>query len=500
MRGMIMKSNNVAQLYKNIKNKGISTKRGDSRFIQNYSYYQIINAYKPLFIINKRIISDIKQDIFQNQLIDTYLQIFDLEKHRYSQSNIIYYEICKKIANRYSQVTKNAPLNDLEKIISSKKYILHIYDKKAKLCDFVRMYQFEHELRNLLLKYVLRIEEDTKTIFCNTLNDVHSDSNFLLNINNYDLSNDESIKSLINVLKKRQNKYSNPITRKKDQNILPPFWILINELTMGEINYVIKSLKPEYRNAIVDSLISHFTLNTSPNFKVRYAFINLLNDISVFRNDLAHNNPIFQYNISGNSLANYPAIEYSRPIIKNIGTKKPNQILVERNNKKSQILHDLQSFFGQDIYNQTTPSTFNLNLSYIVYILYKITTKINPQSDFAKKFKQCYTEYGIISLGSWGATNDYNQYQNLLETLHNTMINLNNSSRVKIKHLTSSQEVKKVVKDLKQVMSLSANNIKEFLKKNNVNPAPMKYSPFHFISEYSRYTGIDSVYINNTII
>ena len=486
-----MKAKNTQHLYQNLKRKGIQLDRGDIKYLQNYSYYQIINAYKPLFISNVKNIDDIKTDLVQGSNLDEYGRIFNKETFKNQQWNVFYHEICKRICETYVGNHNNKTTSELEKLIKSKKYLLHLYDPNTKLNDFVRMYQFEHSLRNLLLKYILRIEEDIKNIFCSSLNDSKLDSNFLLDINNYNVSDDESIRTLIKVIKKHHNRHSNPISRKKSQNIIPPFWILINELTLGELMHTISSLKNEYRNIVMDSLVEYFTTVSTPNARDRNAMQNLLSDISGFRNDLAHNNPIFQYNIWGNSLKKHPRMSYIKPKIKNVTQYSHSQIRARQNNRKQQILSDIGRFWGQNQYTMQSVTTFNINLSYILVLLYKFTYSVDSTTNYIDNIKRIFTKYKVINLGSWGTCYDIDKYNQNQEKLKDISKLLNQLKSTPYRSLSSKQEFKAVIAHFKSEISTIKREVSDVMSTNIVVPDDTKDCPFPFLSEYTRYTGID---------
>lgn len=99
----------------------------------------------------------------------------------------IFREICKKIYGiSYSHTMKDIALR---KNVSKIDYVHHIYPQNTQYGDILRMYKFEHELRNMLLKYKLIIEESIKNVFIKHLNNTPDvKANFLSDINNYDTS------------------------------------------------------------------------------------------------------------------------------------------------------------------------------------------------------------------------------------------------------------------------------------------------------------------------
>ncbi len=496
----IMRSKKVVHLYENLRRKGISYERGDIKYLRNYSYYQIINAYKPLFITNVKNIDEIKEDLINKVDVETYLRIFNKESLIGQTGDTIFYEICKVICQNYEGIHNGKPVIELEKIIKKKKYLLHIYDNDTELRDFVRLYQFEHSLRNLLLKYILRTEEDIKNIFCSTLNDRKLDSNFLLDINNYNVSEDNSIRTLIKVIKKHHNKYSNPISRKRSQNIIPPFWILINELSLGELMHTISSLKDEYKNIVLDSLVKQFTTVESPSGRDRNAMMNLLSDISAFRNDLAHNNPIFQYNIWGNCLKHFPTISYIKPKITNAPELSQNEIRAQQNNRKQQIQSDLKRFWGSNAYTNQSVTTFNIDLSYIMYLMFKFTVAVDSNTKYKENLKRIFTKYKIIDIGSWGTCNDYEGYTNNMAELKEIKRKVSGLATTPHRSIQTTKELKSLISSTKKELQEINKRLKRISEAKYITPDNTKENSFPFLNAYTKYTGIDVNFLENQLI
>jgi hypothetical protein len=455
-----MKSKKNEALINNLRRKGISFEKGDTKLVKSYNYYQIINAYKALFITSVKALDDIKKDVFDNKNIAIYAKIFGIQNYLSLQNQSIYESIVRIISKRYSDNYKKELISILEKIIIDKKYLLHIYDSNVTVKDFVRMYQFEHGLRIILLKYVLRIEEELKHLFTSTLNDLEVDSNYLLDINNYDVKNNGSITSIIKVLKKNDNTHSNAINRKKEQSLIAPYWILINEMTMGELTHSIRSLNVSVKNLILDKIIQRFTIQPKPSSTDKKAMLNFLSDISAFRNNLAHNNPIYQYNVKNSSLADYPKLSYLRPKISSYNKLNPHARAIALNKSKSQVKSDLVRFFGSDTYNQQPNTTFNINLSYIIYVLNKISTKLNPSSRYSLSLTNHFNTYGLINCVNFGTVDDYTTFSNSLKTIDEHRKKLNQVATTKYKHLTDVRNLKKIISQMKRDISTSTKELK----------------------------------------
>lgn len=141
-----MKVYNTNELRNHLKEKGIQIKNNDINNFENNDYFQVINAYKPLFVINVEDLDKILLNIDKNNEIERYLENFSIESYQNNQE--LKDKIISKICLKYG--IKND--KDAIKRIKEINYIHHIYDQKCEYNDFLRMFQFEHELRNILLK------------------------------------------------------------------------------------------------------------------------------------------------------------------------------------------------------------------------------------------------------------------------------------------------------------------------------------------------------------
>ena len=161
--------------------------------------------------------------------------------------------------NKYGIIADS--LEDKLKFINKIDYHLHRYDNKPRYRDFIRMYKFEHELRLMLLKYVLIIEESIKNIFIKHLNDSSKSADYLVNMKNYNTSsfNNKAFDTMKLIIQKHNNDYSRPIRTKRKQELTIPYWILINELTMNETYTTIENLNPEDSLIIFTKATNFFT-------------------------------------------------------------------------------------------------------------------------------------------------------------------------------------------------------------------------------------------------
>ena len=65
-----METNSTAKLIKNLERKEITFDFGEKQLFKKYDYYQVINAYKNLFVIDVENIDKIRKNIHNNIDID----------------------------------------------------------------------------------------------------------------------------------------------------------------------------------------------------------------------------------------------------------------------------------------------------------------------------------------------------------------------------------------------------------------------------------------------
>ena len=497
-------SNNL--LIKGLELKNINFKFGEKSKFNSYSYYQVINAYKALFALNIETIDDIYNNINNKIKIDEYKTSFGIT------TNVdIFREICKKICKKYGLKYSSTMKDEaLKKVISKFEYVHHIYPKDTQYGDFLRMYKFEHELRNLLLKYTLVIEENIKNIFIKYLNNCPDiKPNFLSDINNYDTSkgNNNALDTLKLMFEKQKNNHSKPIQRKRAQDITIPYWILINELTMNETYKVITNLNPNISILIFQDCLNHFTkqkVNILDKTKTRnqrkkekgliISFRTLIKYIGLFRNMLAHNQPIYCYNHKDYSLINFPIMSYDLPYISNKQNKAQPEI-IQQQKINSVTMHDLESFFGTDKFNANN-SCCNINLSFIIYIIYKIISTIDNNTVFYDELINLYKKYNLIlCLEDIEILNpeNVNNLINNIEKINQIDINYKNLVDNIDNKLSYKSNLKKFVNEFNEYK-------KKIIKDANkiiIKKVTSKYEPFPNEKRYTEYTGINRNYFEN---
>lgn len=116
-----------------------------------------------------------------------------------------------------------------------------------------------------------------------------------------------------------------------------------------------------------------------------------------FRNMLAHNQPIYCYNIDSFDLREKYPLEYELPKI-NISKKYEDGSLIPKYKQQiklnAKLMQNLSDYFGEDNFNKNNYT--NLNLSKIVYIIYKILKNIDKNTKFYEELKSIFIKYNVI--------------------------------------------------------------------------------------------------------
>lgn len=494
-----MKSYTNTKLKKKLQNKGILLDDRKKQHFDKYSYYQVINAYKNIFSTGIENISDIKSNVNNSIDIDRYHRNFSIST---SVSNDkLYREILISICRKYGISLKYSYSNDeLEDKISGIKYYNHLYSNKVIYSDFIRIYKFEHELRNVLLKYTLIIEESLKNVLVTYLNNIEAKDNFLTDINMYDTSPKniaKSINSIKKIFDKQTNKYSNPIKRKNDQELTVPYWIIINELTLGDTIKLIINLDEKHMQNILENCVNYFTdakLNkdeiiTESDTKKYWNKLNvmreILNIVGLLRNSLAHNQPIYNFNVKEFYSSKFNNIHYILPKAKN----QQEQYILTTN-----YMSYLADFFGSDRYNSFAGNT-NINLSWVIYIIYKIISHLDKNTNMYIELIYVYKKYNIILTPDKISTNKMELYEKMLTKLDeysNYEFNLDgikykydNNEKIKMNLISLNKQIREIQEDMNSL-----------LKENTKNNDCMKYTHFLFDGAYIKYTGIDKKFFD----
>ncbi len=503
-----METNSTNKLITITENKGIKFLRGDKALFKKYSYFQVVNAYKNLFTNDEDTIEEIKDNITKKINIEFYRSSFEINDN--VDDDNLYEVICNKICKKYG--LNGSTLSDKEEQIKTIMYHHHIYNSGTLYTDFVRMYKFEHELRMMLLKYTLIVEESIKNIFISYLNDINAKPDYLINMASYNTNSlkSKSFDTMKLIIDKYDNQKSKPIKRKRDQHLIVPYWIIINELAMNQTYYAIANLNPDDSYKIFLRCLNFFTnLNFleenkgKPQKQIEYEkkrvnnFKTLLCYLGDFRNMLAHNQPIYYYNVLKYNINGNPKFEYELPKAnRNYKDRYGHNVPTEKQqtNLMGALMNSLGDYFGRDNFNSNNST--KLDLSKIIYILYKMLKHIDPNTNFYSELISIYSKYNIVQNNPTFEVENFEQ----IDELKDIIVELSNFD------MDTSQLIEKIDSGKAYKMSLKSKErqLKSIIRKAStisrsitVNEIRPKYKFFPAQKRYSEFTGIDSKFFTN---
>ena len=503
-----METNSTNKLITITENKGIKFLRGDKALFKKYSYFQVINAYKNLFAYDEDTIEEIKDNISNKIKLDFYRKSFQI-KSDVSDSDL-YEAICGRICKKYGLCGKT--LQEKEEQIKIIKYHHHIYNPGTLYTDFVRMYKFEHELRIMLLKYTLIVEESIKNIFISYLNDINAEPNYLVNMDNYNTNSlkSKSFDTMKLIIDKYDNQKSKPIKRKRDQHLIVPYWIIINELAMNQTYYAIANLNSNDSYKIFLRCLNIFTqLNlleenrgkTQKQINYEKKMVNnfktLLCYLGEFRNMLAHNQPIYCYNVSEYSINGNPKFKYELPKANpEYKDKNGNKVPIEKQqtNIMGSLMNSLKEYFGSDNFNSNNST--KLDLSKIIYILYKMLNHIDKNTKFYSELVGIYSKYNIVlseSIIEVENPKQINELKSAIAELSSYDMEISNL----IKKIESNKSYKTDLKAKEKQLKRLIQQVNFISKNITVNEIKSKYKHFPARKRYTEFTGINTNFFIN---
>ncbi|MDY0346972.1 MAG: Abi family protein [Acholeplasma sp.] len=191
------------------------------------------------------------------------------------------------------------------------------------------LYELDRELRNVYLKYLLKVEKSLQSLTAYYFSNNHQNNNrAYLNFHNFRIpsssdrglpSRNEIHRTISMFASKMSNNYDHTLQHYITNHQEIPFWVLVNTLTMGEIAYVYYFIQDSDRTTIA----TYFTNQRRKEYNDASIMITS-NDVDKFlfsakhfRNACAHNERFF---CKANS--QIQSIKILRDKMKNYLTKK----------------------------------------------------------------------------------------------------------------------------------------------------------------------------------
>lgn len=232
----------------------------------------------------------------------SFLSIDD-QIQRLQQRNVIISntEIAKQYLtlNNYYNVINSCSRDFLRKDTTSDDYL-----DGTTFEEIIAIHKFENELKHDILEYLLLIEKHLKSTIAHAFCSKHSDLYACLSKDSYNFNQNNmlNIAKTIEILAKNiteqiNQKIPNPIKHYAKDHHDVPMYVLISELTFGNVVYLFKIMQHAERAEIINIFNSIMceNLNDSSSKIFPNNFDKMLDNLLNLRNTTAHNSSLFTF-------------------------------------------------------------------------------------------------------------------------------------------------------------------------------------------------------------
>lgn len=193
-------------------------------------------------------------------------------------------------------------------LVESKKRQDDYYKNGTTFEQIYALYEFDRNLRNILMKYILMTENSIKSKIAYQFSSEHPKEAFsYFNINNYRDTDHQKTTSLIAELSSVTKKNTDSLTKSGpfyhyfNEHKELPLWVLITKLTLGQTCSLLYNLKESTQIEILKAVLYEFKNNSniaaSKIIHQNYLkdFMSAINCIKAFRNVCAHEDRLYDY-------------------------------------------------------------------------------------------------------------------------------------------------------------------------------------------------------------
>lgn len=177
------------------------------------------------------------------------------------------------------------------------------YKENTTFEDIYYLHQFDRRLRNLMLEYILIFESSIKAKVSYRFSEKYSEQHAYLVLKNY-TRDPKQLKNILNLIAtisntiSKKGKGTNPIKHYIDAHEGVPLWVLVNYLTLGNINYFYQCLTESLQNKIAKDFAVNFNRDYNVNYQITSNMIHeVLKMANFFRNVCAHEERMYNFSV-----------------------------------------------------------------------------------------------------------------------------------------------------------------------------------------------------------
>lgn len=193
----------------------------------------------------------------------------------------------------------------LKKDANGNKSIPEEYIENVSFDEVYSLFLFDRDLRNIFMHYLLILENNIKARIAYRFSEKYRDGESYLDVNCY--NDDDNLKEDVEklvvelekvIVSKSDSEVSNAIKHHRDNYKKVPLWVLVNFITLGNINYMYKSLDTELRECIAKDLSISYKKEYSQKHQITSEIVDSVLKMAVlFRNVCAHEDRLYNFKV-----------------------------------------------------------------------------------------------------------------------------------------------------------------------------------------------------------
>jgi abortive infection bacteriophage resistance protein len=181
-----------------------------------------------------------------------------------------------------------------------------VYKPGATFDELYMLFNLDRELRNCIFEFLLKFETSLKSKISYRFSEKHQDAHAYLIHKNYtrDPSKLKTVLGLISTLSSiiNQKSKTKTIGHYLDRHEGVPMWVLVNYLTIGNINFLYQCLTDSLKNKVAKDFADSFKrgYGTSLHFTPEMLY-DIIKTTNFFRNVCAHEERLYNFKLTSPS-------------------------------------------------------------------------------------------------------------------------------------------------------------------------------------------------------
>ena len=188
-------------------------------------------------------------------------------------------------------------------------------------------------------------------------------------------------------------------------------------------------------------------------------------------------------------MCNFPKINYEYP-----SSSKKELTRDEQYKINASMMYNLQKFFGVDKFNSRNLMV-NIDLSWMIYVIYKIISTIDKNTKFYEELRKIYIKYNIVLTEYEYEVTNCQLYEELLLELQK-LYDIDLKVDEIINRIEHDKTYKTMLKSNETKIKKKLKDIHKISKKIVVKRIKSKYGLFPRNQTYKKYTNIDASFFS----